>query len=110
MRFFRTKWLKRVLLLLLPLLLNAGSFGFIDQGCCGKKEVYIHAGQFLDRISSSVRQLQIKYGFDAVHVSVVPIFKKIISADYIPGTSFDPMSADLLTHSSRGPPSLIRHL
>jgi hypothetical protein len=110
MRIFRSKRLKRVLLLLLAILLNAGSFGFIGQECSGNKEVYIHTGQFLKKISSSVRQLQIKYGFDAVHVSVVPIIKKIISAEYFPGTSFDPISADLLTHSSRGPPCLISRL
>jgi hypothetical protein len=72
-----------------------------------KAELVINATQFLAKLSSPLQQLQIKYGFDVVHVSVIPIFRKIISGDYIPGTSFDPLSADLVTYPSRGPPRLI---
>lgn len=107
MRFFRSTWLQRVLPFLLLVLLNAGPFGFIQQQGDGKDEFVIHATQFLAKLSSLLQQPQIKYGFDVVHVSVVTIFKKIISDDYIPGTSFDPLSVDLLTYLSRGPPRLI---
>ena len=107
MRFFRSTWLKRILTFLLLVLLNAGPFGFLEQQWNKQDDFVIHAATFLDKLSSSNRQIQIKYGFDAVHISVVPIFRKIISVDYIPGTSFDPLSADLLTYSSRGPPRLI---
>jgi len=107
MRFFRSTWLQRILLFLLLVLLNAGPFDFIKQQGEGKDEFVIHATQFLEELSSSLQQLQIKYGFDVVHVSVVPIFKKIISGDYIPGTVLDPLSVDLLTYPDRGPPHLI---
>jgi hypothetical protein len=72
-----------------------------------KAELVIHATQFLAKLSSLLQQLQIKYGFDVVHVSVIPIFRKIVSGDYLPGTSFDPLSADLVTYPSRSPPRLI---
>lgn len=107
MRFFRSTWLQRILLFLCLFLLSAGSFGFIEQPGGGKDELVIHAAQFLAKLSSPLQQLQIKYAFDVVHVSVVTIFKNIISGDYIPGTSFDPLSVDLLTYPSRGPPRLI---
>ena len=106
MRLFRATWLQRILLFLLLFLLNAGPFGFIEQQTDGKDEFIIHAPQYLTELSS-LRQLQIKYGFDVIHVSVVPFFKKIISADYIPGRSLDLLSLDLLTHPSRAPPRLI---
>ena len=89
------------------LLLSAGPFNFIEQQGNGKDELVIHATQFLAKLSSSVQQSKIKYGFDVVQFSVVTIFKKIISKDYIPGTSFDPLSTYLLTQPSRGPPRLI---
>ena len=107
MRFFRSTWLQRILLFLLLVLLNAGPFGFIQKQEDGKDEFVIHAPQFLPELSSLLQQPQIKYGFYVVHVSVVTIFKKIISDDYIPGTSFDPLSVDLLTYPDRGPPRLI---
>jgi hypothetical protein len=107
MKFFRSKWLQRILLFLLLVLLSVGPFGFIAQQEDRKDELFIHALQFLAKFSSTLQQHQIKYGFDVVHVSVVRIFKKIISDDYIPGTSFDPLSPDLLTYLSRGPPRLI---
>jgi hypothetical protein len=106
MRLFRSTWLQRSLLFLLLFLLNTGHFGSIEQQGDGKDELVIHAAQYPTELSS-LRQLQIKYGFDVIHVSVVPIFKKIISADHIPGTSYDPLSADLLTYPSRAPPRLI---
>jgi hypothetical protein len=87
--------------------LNAGPFGFIQQQEDEKNELVIHATQFLPELSSRLQQPQIKYGFDVVHASVVTIFKKIISDDYIPGTSFNPVSADLLTYTSRAPPRFI---
>ena len=107
MRFFRSTWIQRILLFLLLVLLNAGPFGFIEQQGDGKDELVIHAAQFLDRLNSSLQQPKIKYGFDVVQVSEVTIFKKNISGDYIPGTSFDPLSADFLTYPDRGPPRLI---
>jgi len=107
MRFFRSTWLQRMLLFLLLVLLNAGPFGFIAQQGDGKEQFVIHATQFLAKLSSPLQQLQIKYGFDVVLISVLTIFKKIISDDYIPGTSFDPLSADFLTYPDRGPPRLI---
>ena len=107
MRFFRSTWLRRILLCLLLVLLSEGHFGFMAQQRDREDELVIHATQFLAKLSSPLQQLQIKYGFDVVHVSVVPIFTKIISDDYIPGTSFDPLSADRLTYPSRGPPRLI---
>jgi len=90
----------------LPILLTAGSFDFIKHQGDGKDEIIIHAQQFLDKFSSNVRQQQIKYGYDVITVSTVTIVKKIISSEYLPGTSFDPLSIDLLTYPSRGPPSL----
>ena len=107
MRFFRSTWLQRILLFVLLVLLSAGPFGFIEQQGDRKDEFVIHATQFLPELSSILQQPQINYGFDVVHVSVVTIFNKITSDDYIPGTSCDPLSADLLTYPSRGPPRLI---
>jgi hypothetical protein len=107
MRFFRSTWLQRILLFLLMVLLGAGPFGFIAQQGDGKDEFVIHATQFLPKLSSLLKQFEIKYGFDVLHVSAVTIFKKTISADYISGTSFDHLSIDLITYLSRGPPRLI---
>ncbi len=107
MRFFRSIWLQRILLFLWLFLLSAGPFDFIEEQGGGKDDLVIHATQFLAKLSSPLQQVQIKYGFDVVHVSVVTIFKKIISDDYIPGTSIDPLSVDLLTYPARGPPRLI---
>jgi hypothetical protein len=107
MRFFRSTWLQRILLFLLPVLLSAGPFGFIAQEGDGKDEFIIHANQFLPGVSSLLKQPEIKYGFDVLHVSAVTISKKIISADYISEISFDPLSIDLITCLSRGPPRII---
>jgi hypothetical protein len=109
MRLFRATWLQRILLFLLLILLNTGPFGSIEQQGDRKDEFVIHAPQYLAELSS-LRQLQIKYGFDVIHVSVVSVFKKIISDDYIPGTSFDPLIADLLTYPSRASPRLVTTL
>jgi hypothetical protein len=89
-------------------LLSAGPFGFIEERQGDEKgELVIHAPQCFAQLSGHLRLLKIKYGFDVVHVSVVPIYTKIISDDYIPGTSFDPLSENLLTNPNRGPPRLI---
>jgi hypothetical protein len=107
MRFFRSTWLKRILLFLLLALLSAGPFGYIEQQGRGKYELVIHTPQLHVELSARLEQPQVKYGFDVVHVSAVTIFTKIISDDYIPGTSLDPLSADFLTYPDRGPPRLI---
>jgi hypothetical protein len=96
------------LLFLLLVLLNASPFGFIQQKKeDGKSEFVIHSPQSLAELNVTFQKLQIKYGFDVIHISVVPTFNKIISEDYIPGISFNPLSANLLTYPSRGPPRLI---
>jgi hypothetical protein len=107
MRFFRSTWLRRILLFLLLVLLSAGPFGYIEQQGGGKDGLVIHAPQFLAELSARFEQPQVKYGFDVVRVSAVTIFTKIISDDYVPGTSLDPLSADFLTYPDRGPPRLI---
>ena len=107
MRFFRSTWLQRILLFLLLVLLNARPFDYIEQQGDGKDELVIHSPRSLAELSVTFQKLQIKYGFDVVLVSVVTISKKIISENYLPGISFDPLSADLLTCLSRGPPRLI---
>ena len=107
MRFFRFTWLQRILPFLLLVLLSAGPFGFITQQRDGKDDLVIHSPQFLSELCGPLQKLQIEYGLDTAHVSAVTIFTKIISENYIPGTSFDPLSADLLPYHSRGPPRLI---
>jgi hypothetical protein len=107
MIFFRSTWLQRILLFPLLVLFSAGPFGFIEQPRDGKDELVIHATQVLAILSSPVQQLQIKYGLDTAYVSTVTIFTKIISKEYIPGMSFDPISTYLLTNPNRGPPRLI---
>lgn len=107
MRFFRSTWLTRIAVFPLLALLNVGPFGITEQQGDGEGELVIHATQFLTKLSASLQQPKIKYGFDVVHVSVVTIFKKIISDDYILRTSFDPRSIDLRNSPSRGPPRLI---
>jgi hypothetical protein len=107
MRLFRTRWLKRISPFFLLALLCTDPFGLVAHQADGKDELVIHAVQFLAKLSPPEGQLQIKYGFDAVPVSVVPVFAKIISNDYTPGTSFDPLSAEILTYLYRGPPRLI---
>ncbi len=107
MRFFRSRWLQRLLFLLLLVLLSAAPFGFSEQQGDEKDDHVISSPHCFDKLSGQLRQLQIKYGFDVVNVSGVPTITKSISVDYIPGTSYDPLSADFLTYPDRGPPHLI---
>ena len=107
MRFFRSTWLQRILPFLLLVLLSAGPFGFIAPQGEGKDELVIHSPHFLAELCGSFQKIQINYGPDAAHVSTVTLFTKIVSENYIPGTSFDPISNDLLTNPDRGPPRLI---
>jgi len=107
MRFFRSTWLQRILFFLLLVLLSIGPFGYIQQPGGEKEELFIHAPHSLAELSARLEKPQIKYGFDVIRVSAVTIFTKIISDDYIPGTSLDPLSADFLTYPDRGPPHLI---
>ena len=106
MRFFRSTGLQRILPFLLLFLLTAGPFGALEEQREREADLFIQAPQFLAQLSGSVQQPQIKYGFYVIHVTVVPTFKKIISIDYIQGTSFDPLSANFLTYPDRGPPHL----
>ena len=107
MRFVRSPWLQRMLPFLLLVLLSAGPFGFIAPQGEGKVELVIHSPHFLAELCGSLQKIQINYGLDIVHVSAVTLYTKIISESYIPGTSFNPVSEDLLTNPSRGPPRLI---
>jgi len=107
MRFFRSAWLQRTLPFLLLVLLSVGSFGFIVQHEGRKHEVVIYSPQFLTELYGSLQKVQINYALDPVHASAVKIFTKIISENYIPGTSFNPLSEDLLTNPNRGPPHRI---
>ena len=107
MRFFRSIWLQRVLLFLLLVLLNGNSFDFIQQLGDGSDGLALNGPQFLPKLSTLLQQPKIKYGFDVIQVSVVPVFKKIITEEYIPGTSLDPLSADFFTYPDRGPPRLV---
>jgi hypothetical protein len=109
-KFFRSKWLQRIFPFLLLVLLSSGPFGFITPQAGGKGEVTIHYPHFLAELCGSLQKLQINYGLDADNVSQAPFFTKIISENYFLGTSFDPISNDLLTNSSRGPPRLITFL
>jgi len=107
MRFFRSTWLQRILPFLLLVLLSAGPFGFIIQQEEGKHEFVIHSPQFFAELFGSLQKVQIDYSLYAAQVSAVTIFTKIISENYISGTSFNPVSEDLLTNPDRGPPRLI---
>ncbi len=110
MRFFRSRRLQRILFLLLLVFLGAGPFGFSEQPGDEKGDHVISSPHGFDKLSGQLRQLQIKYGFDVVNVSGVPTLTKTISIDYIPGTSYDPLSTDFLTYPERGPPLLITML
>ena len=107
MRFFRSRWLQRILPYLLLVLLSAGPFGFIEQEGDGKDDYVISSPHCFGKLNGQLRQIQIKYGFDVINVSLVLIITESISGDSIPGTSFDPLSADFLTYPNRGPPRLI---
>jgi hypothetical protein len=107
MRFFRSTWLKRIFLVLFLVFLNAGHFDFIEQQGDRKDELIIHATRFLDELNSPCQQPKIKYGFDVILLPVVTIFKKVISDDFIPGTSLDPFPINPITYPSRSPPRFI---
>ena len=110
MRFVRSAWLQRSLPFLLLVLLSSGSFSYIAQYEGGKHEVVIHSPQFLPELCGSLQKIQINYGLDVTHVSTVTLFTKIVSENYTPGTSYNPVSEDLLTNLDRGPPRLIATL
>ena len=107
MKFFRSRWLQRILLFLSLVFLSTGPFGFIEQERNGKDDYVISFPYYFGKLSGQLRQIQIKYGFDALHITVVPTLDKIIAEDYISGTSFDTLYVNLLTYPSRGPPRLI---
>ena len=107
MRLFQLTWLQRILPFLLSVLLTAGPLVVIEKPVNGQDEPVIQTTKLQDKVSSSLRQLQIKYGFDVIYVSVVPIIRRILSDDYIAGTSFDPISPDLKKYPYRGPPRFI---
>lgn len=110
MKFFRSKWLQRILLFLFLILLNASPFDFTEKQGDKKDDFIIQTPHLPAKLDSTFQKIQIKYGFDVLQVSVVTLFKKIISQDYIPGTSFDPLSAEILTCLSRSPPYLMTML
>lgn len=107
MRFFRSTWLQRTLLVLFLVSINAGSFGFIGQLCDSKDDLSIHAERFPAELKSLCQQNKFKCGFDVIPVSIETVFKKTISDDFIPGISYDPFRVNLRSFSSRGPPRLI---
>jgi hypothetical protein len=109
MKLFRSRWLKGIYPFLLLALLCAGPFGVVQHRGDGKDkdELVIHTPKPSGTSLASLRMLQIIYGLNATHVSRVSFFTKIISENYVPGTSFDPLSIDLLTNPNRGPPRLI---
>jgi hypothetical protein len=104
--------LKGIYPFLLLALLGSGPFVVVEHQSDGrdKDEFVIRTPQPSGTIIGSLRMLQIIYGLDATHISRIPFFMKIISVDYIPGTPFDPFSADPLSCSSRGPPCPINIL
>jgi hypothetical protein len=109
MRFFRSKGLKGIYPFLLLALLGASPFvvfGHHGEGK-GEDEFVIRSPQPSGTNIASLRMLQIIYGLEATHISRIPFFTKIISENYVPGTSFDPFFTDLLTNPNRGPPRLI---
>jgi hypothetical protein len=107
MRFLRSTCLQRILLALILVLLIAGPFDFIKQEVEDDDELVIHATQLFTKLTCVLKEPQIKYRFDVVSVSAVTILKRICFDGYISRISVDPLSVDLLTYSSRGPPRLI---
>ena len=95
------------MIFLLPVLLSIGPLDFIEQQWGGEDEIVISSSQCLAELSSPLQQRQVKCKIDVLNVSVLPNFRKIISADYILETSFDTISNDLLTNPDRGPPHII---
>lgn len=106
MRFFLSRRLNRIILFPLMILLNASPFAFIEQQGSGKDLSVIHSPQCLAELSGSSQKPPIKYSLYATNLLVVAISKETIPENYFPGTSFDPLSSDLLTYPDRGPPRL----
>lgn len=109
MRFFRSGWLKGIYPFLLLALLATGPVVVVENqwDSQDKVECVIHESQSSGTSIASLRMLQIIYGLNATHVSRVHFFTKLITENYDPGTSYDPISIDLLTEPSRGPPRLM---
>lgn len=109
MRFFRSKWVKGIYPFLLLALLCTGPFVVVENQSDIKDndEFVIHAPQPTGTSIASLRMLEVIYGLSATPVSRIHFFTKLITKNYVPGTSYDPISIDLLTNPSRGPPRLI---
>jgi hypothetical protein len=107
MRLFRSTRLQRIVIFLLLVLLSAGPIDFSEQQWDGKDEIVICSAQCLAELSSPLRQHQNSCKFDVAHIAVLPNLIKIISVEYILGTSFDSISTDLLPNPDRGPPPII---
>lgn len=104
MSFFRSTLLRRILFCLLLVLLSAGPFGFVEKQGDKVDDQVISSPYSFGKLNGHFRQIQIKYGFDVIYVSLVPTYNRIVSETYITGTSFDPLSADFFTYPDRGPP------
>lgn len=109
MRFFRSKWLKGIYPFLLLALLGTGPFVVVDNQCdrSEKHELIIQELQPSGMSIASLRMLELMYGLSTTPVSRIHFFTKLITENYVTGTSYDPISIDLLTNPSRGPPRLI---
>jgi hypothetical protein len=110
MRFFRSKWLQRILIFLFLILLNASGFSFVAKDGQWKNETFLHVlyhRPCLSKINSSTEKFQIRYVFDLFNIYVETEFKKTISRNYIIEKASDPVSFDLLTYLKRGPPQSI---
>ncbi len=105
MVLLRSTRLQKFLIFLLPLLLTADPFYFIKQSWGGDDEIVICSPQYIVKLSAPGPQPQIKCKFDTGPISTFTYFMKIISTDYILGTSFNLFSTDLITNPDRGPPS-----
>ena len=108
MKFFRARWLTTTFSFLLLALLCAEPCAVVAQRADGKDEgqFTIRAPHFSEVFSASLRLLQIKYGIDGVLVSVVPVFRGIISDRYDESTFIDLFSTSHPTNRDRGPPLL----
>ncbi|MHB8773054.1 MAG: hypothetical protein ACYC7J_18830 [Syntrophales bacterium] len=108
MRLFRSRWLGRILPLLLLALLCAEPLGVVAQQGDGegKDDFAIRAPQCTGMFSASLRLLQIKYGIDVFPVSIVPFFRGIISNHYVESTLVSHYSTDQPANRYRGPPLL----
>lgn len=107
MRFFRTAWLQRILIVFFLILLNATSFSFVTKQVQWQNETLIHViyhTPSFAKVNSSPAKFQIRYAFDIVGLLVELGFKKSISHTFILETGSDPVSFDCLTYFKRGPP------